>query len=115
MRPGEVTPKAKRNLVLVAKLLQTLVNETPFEKEVCMLPFNGFIHDHIPVVHSMFLAWMVPTPVVRYSQYMAHVRLTSMVVPGGVTVADVPERPRAIGLSSSAEGVAATHDPRPRG
>ncbi|ELR14618.1 SAM domain (Sterile alpha motif) domain containing protein [Acanthamoeba castellanii str. Neff] len=57
-KPGEVTPKAKRNLVLVAKLLQTLVNETPFEKEVCMLPFNGFIHDHIPVVHSMFLAWM---------------------------------------------------------
>ena len=120
MQSGEVTPKTKRNLVLVAKLLQTLVNETPFEKEVCMLPFNEFIHDHVPVVHSMFLAWMVPTPYpmscATHNTQRTHVRLTSTAGrPGGATVAAVPERTRAIGLPSSAEGVAAAPDPCPCG
>ncbi len=46
----------KRSFVLVAKLLQSLVNEAVFEKEPYMLPFNQFITSNVPRMHAAFLS-----------------------------------------------------------
>ncbi|KAL6052938.1 Ras GTPase-activating protein 1 [Balamuthia mandrillaris] len=48
--------KIRRNLVLIAKIIQGVVNEVEFEKESYMICFNDFIVEHIPIVHKFFEA-----------------------------------------------------------
>eukprot|EP00013_Stygamoeba_regulata_P021438 CAMPEP_0177664802 /NCGR_PEP_ID=MMETSP0447-20121125/20706_1 /TAXON_ID=0 /ORGANISM="Stygamoeba regulata, Strain BSH-02190019" /LENGTH=541 /DNA_ID=CAMNT_0019170835 /DNA_START=38 /DNA_END=1663 /DNA_ORIENTATION=- len=39
---GSISPEARRTLILVAKLIQTLANDAPLEKEAYLLPFAAF-------------------------------------------------------------------------
>jgi hypothetical protein len=49
----------RRSLILVAKLLQNLVNEILFEKEEYMLDFNPWIQENVATIHASFLRWVV--------------------------------------------------------
>ncbi len=51
---ADLPPEARRCLVLVAKLLQTLANEATFEKEEYMLCFNPFITENTEKMRSAF-------------------------------------------------------------
>jgi hypothetical protein len=54
-----VPPAARRSLILVAKLLQSLVNESSFEKEEYMLCFTPWVEEHVATIRSAFLTWVV--------------------------------------------------------
>jgi hypothetical protein len=53
-----VPPHVRRSLILVAKLLQNLVNEILFEKEEYMLDFNPWIQENVATIHASFLRWV---------------------------------------------------------
>lgn len=54
-----VPPPVRRSLILVAKLLQSLVNETQFEKEDYMVPFNSWITENVVLINNAFMRWVV--------------------------------------------------------
>eukprot|EP01103_Thecamoeba_quadrilineata_P000018 TRINITY_DN10010_c0_g1_i1.p1 TRINITY_DN10010_c0_g1~~TRINITY_DN10010_c0_g1_i1.p1 ORF type:complete len:470 (+),score=90.50 TRINITY_DN10010_c0_g1_i1:123-1532(+) len=52
-----ISLSARRSLILVSKLLQSLTNGVPFgDKEAYMIPLNNFIFEHMPSVTQFFEA-----------------------------------------------------------
>ena len=48
-----------RGLVLATKLIQGIVNQTPFEKETYMVPFNDMVESYCPKLEEFFSSILV--------------------------------------------------------